>query len=162
MARRVVSSRRKRTKKQLKAMSKHLAYEVQMLAWLERTLPATDDDLLNNALLESFVMHTRVLLDFFFLSTTRDSDIVASDYFESVERWETVRGELPSELANVRQRVGKEMAHLTLERLDVTSDKKPWNFAAIAGAIGSVLERFASAVDPELLDPLATQRLLQK
>lgn len=144
--------RRTPTSEELKSMSVHLMYEYAMLDGLARKLAkGEDEELVNNALLEAFLIHTRVLLEFFFPAHVREGDVVASDYLGSEKAWETIRGDLPGELVEIRKRVGKEVAHLTLQRLRIPPDEKRWNFLAIAAAIGGILEKFASAVDPGLI-----------
>ena len=146
------------TNAQLKAMSEHLAYELWMLRSVAGVLGlgVFGEGQVRNALLESFSIHARTLLDFFFPAIApppRDDDLLASDYFQSAGRWEDVRGELPRDLIDVRRRVGKEIAHLTITRLDVTPETKPWNFPAIAAALDGVFRKFLRSVDPGLLAP---------
>lgn len=147
-----MSERPKPTRTQLRAMAQHVTYEFWMLDRVARALALglCGDGPLNNALLESFVMHARVLLEFLFPENPRNDDLVASDYFDSPEDWEKARGKLPPELVRVRKRVGKEVAHLTLARLTVKLEEKPWDFAAIAAVFGALMEKFGKAVNPDL------------
>jgi hypothetical protein len=94
---------------------------------------------LTNALLESFVVHVRGVMDFLYNDTPQNDDVVAQDFFASVDAWASVRPELSELLSKAKKRAGKEIAHLTYARLAVTPDTKPWAFAAIANEITSVM-----------------------
>jgi hypothetical protein len=134
-------------------MTTHVNYEVYMLGKTAQmlTIPISAAGPLHDAVLESFSFHARVLLDFFFSEHPRDDDLVAGDYFDDPSRWVAARGELPIELVQVKDRVGKEVAHLTLGRLRV--EDKRWHFLAIARALSEVFERYTGAIDRDLLSP---------
>jgi hypothetical protein len=104
------------------------------------------DGSLNNAVLESFTVHARVLLDFLFADKPRPDDVVAEDFFPTPEQWPMVRGDMPPILKDVDTRVGKEIAHLTYARLTVTPDKKQWRFVQIAVAIEGIIKLFVDNV----------------
>jgi hypothetical protein len=81
------------------------------------------------ALIESFVVHVRCVLDFLYApKNRRDDDVIAQDYFDDVAEWENLRPLMSANLEQARDRAGKEMVHLTYARLDVTPEAKPWRF----------------------------------
>ena len=57
-------------------------------------------------------------------------------------------------LADLRDRVGTEVAHLIYARLLVTSETKGWRFVEIAQASEDVVGRFLRAVPAERLAPI--------
>jgi hypothetical protein len=65
-----------------------------------------DDSVLQDALLESFGVHNRNLIDFLSDRPMKDTDAIARDW---IEGWEAP--EMSERLANVKDRVGKEMVH---------------------------------------------------
>jgi hypothetical protein len=128
-------------------------YELLMFRTLARAL-ATDvfgEGSLHNAVLESFTVHARNLLDFLFVESPREDDVVAADFLDSPEIWPEARGEMPEVLNDVNRRVGKEVVHLTYARLAVTPDQKPWPFLAITDAMQAIMTRFATPVPPSRL-----------
>ena len=111
----------------------------------------TEKGWLMNALLESFVVHVRVVLDFFYNDTPRNDDVVAQDFFAPSDAWASLRPKFSELLSNARKRAGKEMAHLTYARLEVTPETKLWPFVAIANEVASVMRVFLENVPREKL-----------
>ena len=146
-------TRRPRTPEELRGASEHLFYEVGMFGTLARALATGvfGAGSINNAVLESFTVHARVLLDFLFANKPRPDDVVAEDFFPTPERWPTVRGDMPPLLKDVDARVGKEVAHLTYARLEVTPEKKEWRFVEIAVALEAIIALFVNNVSPKNL-----------
>jgi hypothetical protein len=101
-----------------------------------------------NALIESFVIHVRCVLDFLYApKNRRDDDVIAQDYFDDPTEWENLRPPMSANLEKARDRAGKEMAHLTYARLDVTPEAKPWRFVELTNEISDVLGVFLKNVD---------------
>ena len=105
---------------------------------------------LQNALLESFVIHYRALLDFFYAKPRRD-DVSANDYFDSVDEWPKLRPPETEVLKLSRKRAGKEIAHLTYARLDVTPETKGWRFRQITEDLNRVIQAFLDNIPRERL-----------
>jgi len=150
-------------------LREHLSYEVEMLRGTAEKLLAIvlhdqavgkkdyafADLTLRNALLESFTVYARALLDFLYPPpNARDDDALATHY---VEDWAPPEFQPPLDL--LRGRVGKEIAHLTYGRLSVSETDKGWYFPAIWHQLASVIDDFASRVPSELGEPLVTRRL---
>jgi len=121
----------------------HLLYEPGMLHALTVKLMNRhhrDDPVLENALLESFGIHSRNLIDFLWLGRPmKDTDAIASDY---VADWKAPA--MSERLSGVKDRVGKEMVHLSYNRLDV--ERKGWQVLGIGPEITSAFGAFAIAV----------------
>jgi hypothetical protein len=123
----------------------HLLYEAGMLYDVTVKLlnrHHKDDPILENALLESFGIHSRNLIDFLWLDKPmKPTDTIASDYFEN---WKAP--EMSERLSKVKGRVGKEMVHLSYNRLDVSEDEKGWQIVGIGPEITAAFGAFVAAV----------------
>ncbi len=103
-----------------------------------------------NALLESFNIHARGLLDFLWRDTARPDDMLACHYST---RWPALRPQtLPPVLDDLNRRVGKEIAHLTYTRLKTPKpEDRPWNYPAIMSEMEKLLDAFLRTVPDECL-----------
>jgi hypothetical protein len=126
----------------------HLLYEPGMLHSLTVKLMNRhhqDDPVVENALLESFGIHSRNLIDFLWHGRPmKDTDAIASDYLAD---WRAP--EMSERLSRVKNRVGKEMVHLSYNRLDV--EEKGWQILGIGPEITTAFGAFAAAVSPDLV-----------
>jgi hypothetical protein len=126
----------RRSDEELVAVSEHLLYEIQMLFGTARTMATSiigdGKDFqtwsIRNAMVESFTVHTRILLDFLYPSKMGRDDVIADDFFDNPSTWVGQRPAESALLTEIHRRVGKEIAHLTYARLDVTPETKPWQF----------------------------------
>lgn len=146
-------TRKQRTSDELKEASNHLQYEYWMLNSLAQAIASgiSNQGWLTNALLESFVIHVRGLMDFLYNDKPQKDDVVAQDYFASLDEWKKHRPPLSEILEKAKRRAGKEIAHLTYARLDVTPDIKPWSFIDITNEISKVMKVFVENVHTEIL-----------
>ena len=140
--------RKKRKKQEFKEASNHLHYEVWMLSSLAHGMGSgiAGKGPIANALLESFVIHVRVLMDFLYNESPHPDDVIAEDYFSFPDEWRNMRPPLSKLLRQAKRRAGKEVAHLTYARLDVTPETKPWLFVQIANEISTVIKVFIENV----------------
>ena len=145
--------RKQRSNEELQDASNHLHYEVWMLNSLAQAIASgiANQGWLTNALLESFVVHVRGVMDFLYNDAPQNDDVAAQDFFASADTWTSVRPGLSELLSKAKKRAGKEIAHLTYARLAVTPDTKPWPFVAIANEITSVMKIFLQNVPKEKL-----------
>jgi hypothetical protein len=146
-------AREKRSDVQLRAASDHLFYEIQMLMGVAGVLGtgALGQSIVANALLESFTVHLRALLDFFYAENPYPTDVVAEDFFATPGQWTSMRASISLVLSKARGRVNKEVAHLTYDRQLVPADNKPWEFPKLAAEIGALVDLFLANVDKRLL-----------
>jgi hypothetical protein len=114
---------------------------------------ADEDDRTTYALLESMLLHTRVLHDFFYKPRNPNNprtadDIIASDF---VPEWETLRPSKGEYLGHSdrKDRLDKALAHLTLRRVKNDSNEKQWNVDAIHVAIGNAIKVFLQNLPDE-------------
>ena len=147
--------REKRTPEVLRKASKHLHYEFRMLTSSARGLASgiTGKGVIHNALLEAFTIHARVLLKFLYDENPRADDVVADDFFPTSQEWKEVRPKMTEILEKVHRRVGKEVAHLTYARQDVTPETKGWHYLQILNDIEVSFNEFLRIVPEELLGP---------
>lgn len=145
--------RKKRNEDELRGASDCLYYEIWMLKTLARAQSTgiAGKSVINNALLESFVIHARVLLAFLYAEKPRPDDVIAEDFLPSPDEWPKIRLPKTELLKTIHRRVGKEAAHLTYARLDVTPETKPWAFLQIAEDINAAFNRFLETVPKSLL-----------
>lgn len=146
----------------------HLLYEVEQLHDLtDRLLEvrAHDDahgsrdlDYLDmatrNAQVESFAINVRVLCDFLYERPQQD-DVSAGHYIEG--DWNPTK--LTEGLTFVKDRVNKEIAHLTLRRAQLSEEERQWKYATIWGDIATVLRAFVEAASPDLLSDAVARRI---
>lgn len=152
----------------------HLDYEVWMLAELTDHFrkiraaidaagdgePDIPDDVTRNAQVESFAVHVRALLEFFYRDRPHQwhpEDALPGDFFKDPERWKELRPPKTPALANIGERVGTEIAHLTYRRLDVVD--KQW-LGVIWHDLAEVVRVFAQHAKPELLPAETRTRIL--
>lgn len=133
-----------------------LRYEVRMFVepWLALNEPQAFrgrfELAIKNALLESFVMHCRVLHDYFFKSPRQDDVGVAE-----ILGWGSK--EAPPAWKAAANRAHKDLAHLTRDRLTrLHGQAKDWDFLAIYREAVVVLEEFEALVRADRPD-LATE-----
>lgn len=140
--------RKVRTVEELQEASDHLYYEIWMLKALANGIASgiAGQGPIANALLESFVIHVRAVMDFLYADKPQVDDVIAEDFFDTPEHWTKMRPTLSELLSQAKRRAGKEVAHLTYARLDVTPETKPWPFIQIADEISAVINTFLENV----------------
>lgn len=123
-----------------------LTYEVWMLERTYELLAGViDDATTKNAVLESFLIHARALTDFFQNKKTRSTDIVVGDFLDD---WSV---DVADWLREERQRIDKEIAHLTTERTTGTPKTKQHDVARIRNELIRYVSGFCSEVDSDML-----------
>ncbi len=143
------------TPSDLLAVSHHLFYEIWMFYESARFLKqdSKTDVVLTNVCLESFTVHGRILLDFFYNKAQKD-DVIAEHY---IENWKEICPMLQDNLKKLSYRVGKEIAHLTYARLKVTAETRGWNTMAAENELHLVIKKFQENVPRNLV----VEKLLQ-
>jgi hypothetical protein len=146
-------SRKKRSTNELRQASNHLYYEVRMLEHMSTGIHSgiAGNSAINNAFIESFVIHARILLDFFYPSKPRPDDVIVTDFFQHPKTWEKARPEKTGILDTIHKRVGKEAAHLTYARQKVSEEQKRWDHKNIERDIRVLVECFLNLVPNSLL-----------
>jgi hypothetical protein len=155
--------------------TKHLDYEVGMLAGLvehfreiraaidaagdgEPKIPA--DDVTRNAQVESFAIHARTLLEFFYRKRPNPKypdDAFPGDFFDGPEEWKRLRPPKTASLADVEERVGTDVVHLSYARLDRVD--KTW-LIDLWYDLAAVVRAFVKSASSERLPPDVRARIL--
>jgi hypothetical protein len=139
---------------------RHLLYEVEMLrsltVELKRALDHREaggdlDELyplaVRNAMVESFAVRARLLIDFLYgPNYTRSDDTLAEHYIAG--KWHLP--DLPEALQDVRAKVDKGVAHLTYHR-PLEEARKGWLYGQIWLDLAAIIRAFARQASPELL-----------
>lgn len=113
-----------------------------------------DDQVVENALLESFGIHNRSLIDFLWQEQPmRKTDAIARDW---IEDWRAP--EMSGRLKSVKDRVGKEMVHLSYNRLDVPDDEKGWTVLGIGPEVIGAFLKFVTEAPRSLVPENWTDR----
>lgn len=143
---------------------RHLVYEVRML--VASAVELSKHEVPNpqsNAFLESFLIHARCLRDFLWGARPKHHprDALAADFCEPGE-WEDERDDVPPALAEIgrRQRMGRELAHLTYHRQDVPSDAKQWSCGEVCFEIIGALDLLSSLARSTAMDADTRQALM--
>jgi hypothetical protein len=118
-----------------------LKYEVWML-WSLVNILAIDNQgtgVIHNALLESFLIHARILIEFLYKNEPHKDTVRASQYFTPDSLWESIRPPQTELLKETEKDAHKLLAHLTYTRLE---RKTQWPYIKIADDIEAVLHVF--------------------
>lgn len=132
----------------------HLKYEFEMLLATARLIEAGGMPIdLGNAVLESWVLHVRNFIDFFYSPKLKD-DIVISDFLRG-ENWRNEFPAISRNLEEAKERANKEMAHLTYSRIGKTQEEKLWAVGQLTNQLVERMETFADLVgDNEIASSL--------
>lgn len=129
----------------------HISYEIEMFEYagdqlLKGDLSTGD----KNAMLETFLLHARCLYDFLYPpKELRIDDVLADDFFDNPDK---LRSKIPPKLSissYLKSRTGKEIAHLTYGRLNVTPEEKQWRVDEVHNQIGEAMVIFFETLTDE-------------
>ena len=136
----------------VKFSGEHLFYEITMLYQATLKLAKSEaDPLCGNALIESFGIHSAIILDFMLNNKDTEDDAIANHYIRDEMAWKKINSVYRKKLNFIYRRRNKELAHLSYERLKVTADTKNWSFIAIAREIADLVDSFIDSARPNLL-----------
>jgi hypothetical protein len=141
-------------KKLLDYSREHLFYEI----WMFRTTAAILakgglHPVLKNAVIESFVIHLRNLIDFLYSDNPQPDDVVAADFFDDPKKWSSSRPTMSSTLARARKRANKEIGHLTTRRFPGRDPAKRWEFRSLTNDLRIELRRLRTRPPLSALTP---------
>jgi len=140
-------------KNKLNKISHHLWYEFQMfLALTQELSKGYPAGTINNALLESFALHVRNLIDFLYNDNSSSDDVFAGDFFQRKEDWIKIRPHITPLLDKAKKRANKEVSHLTYARINITPEEKKWYFVKIFQDMNRAFDVFVENVNKELLN----------
>jgi hypothetical protein len=138
----------------------HLVYEVDTMIYALEGLEKQQTGRPANVAIAAFAVSARCLRDFLWNkpNPNYDNDALAC-YFS--DEWNGRRGAIPANLAEVdeRGRFGKEIFHLTYDRISGADPLKRWPCGQIAVEIGNALKLFANLARPASLHDETRERL---
>ncbi len=148
-------ARKQRTSEVLCSASGHLHYEFIMFNSLAQAVMSDvlGQGPLHDAVLESFTLHARILLGFLYAEKPRLGDVIAEDYFDEPSQWLDKRPKMTETLSLIHKRVGKLVAHLTYDRLEVTPEDKIWPVDRIIEDMDIAFAAFLEHVSKDRLSP---------
>ena len=130
----------------------HVLYEIAMFFRLGKLLlskdrlPPTDiGRSVDNALVESFVIHFRNLFDFLYFKRSKKKDVLAEDFFDAPEAWRKLRPKLSSKVKNCKDRAAKEVVHVTEVRFYGTPKGKGWPVREMLDGLKTAVESFTGS-----------------
>lgn len=128
----------------LRESSRHLFYEFTMLIGsssqaLILASSLQPGNVIGNALVESFALHTRNLIEFLYAGIPNEDDVITEDF---IQNWDSVGPKITENLASVKKRVHKEVAHLTYTRIGISLVDKIWQTQDIITEIEEVFKEF--------------------
>ena len=115
-------TRTKRSPSDLQADLRTLLYEFEMLCgaascWSK--LSSQKERIASNAVIESFAIHCRALINFFFdHNTTNNTDVIATDFFENPTEWSS-KYQSNTLWDEAKKQANKEIAHIVLVQPDI-------------------------------------------
>jgi hypothetical protein len=139
------------TDEELRAISPHLLYEIEMYGRAIPMLVAISDleastgrTTLRNALQESWALHMRNLLSFLYDKDGGKQGVVAADYVGA--SWPKERGAKPPILRQAHGMASKQIAHLGSHRAEIGEAERTWHHEPIIVELGKVLRAFLDAL----------------
>jgi hypothetical protein len=115
----------------------HLLYELQLLLFTGQQLGRGPIPIMRSVLIESFVIHLRNLIDFFYTPRAKEDDVIAADFCPG---WNE---SISNTLKSAKERANKELSHITLGRKSGLDPSKPWDVGALYQEVHEVATRFA-------------------
>lgn len=155
-------------------LSGRLLHDVQVFFHVSRALVRTAVGFdkpptweVETALVESFALHTRALVDFFYANkpSKRDQDnAYAIDFFDPPAVWPSLRPDQGRWLSAIRlralkdvnpnvDRFGEHVGHLTYADRPVSDYARGWPTVQVTRAIGAAVRVFGEHVDSAKVEP---------
>jgi len=108
-------------------VSKHVEYEIRKLIETHNALVRDEvSEELHDPVLESFAVHTRNLIEFFYDRVKWPTDARAEHFFSDPAKWKKLAGEKPPDFEEAKAKVDKQISHLTYDRVGLTQEEKGW------------------------------------
>lgn len=126
-----------------KKIAPKVKYEWDMFDWLAQRIAneyKASSQQERNLLTEDFLLHARVLRDFFVRNPKHD-DVSARHFFNDESTWTAESSSLCAYLQQNRIRLNKKLAHLTYSRLKLDEQ---WDFSAIRKEVFDAWHKFCS------------------
>jgi hypothetical protein len=142
---------RTKTDTEFMEASKHLYYEIWMLNKIALMANPMKDQFDKNLLIETFCLHMRNLIKFFYDENLSNDDIIAHNFVFSVENWLKNRPVETKLLIAANARADKEVMHLTDKRINEPFQKSDWEFREIHKQLTEIIKVFYRFVPDQKL-----------
>lgn len=134
--------------------AEHLYYEIDMLYGVSRILwTGVKDIYLYNALLESFVIHASIIVDFFYKPQMKPDDAKAPHFVQDIKAWKEALPPVNKYFRQFNQKRNKRVMHLSYSRLQVQVQDKKWDTRQLVPQIKKIVDLFLDHADPRLVHP---------
>lgn len=115
-----------------------------------------NDRIINNALIESFGTHARLLLEFISKTESRyDNTVFAINFVQDKEKWINYLEENKEDFNKVDEliwdRASEEIMHMCERRIKITEEQKKWNFGEIRNKLNKHIKAFLDQASDKLL-----------
>jgi hypothetical protein len=135
-------------------LDEHFFYEISLLQYTRdelRLIKSIDNK--SNVLIESFVLHSRNLIDFFITvnSKKQDDDVIASDFNTQTNNWINNLNTYKSYLQRIKTRANKELAHLTSKRKSGATKDKAWDFEKIYLILYEIIVTYTNELEDTVI-----------
>jgi hypothetical protein len=154
--------------------SKTLKYEFEHLFGTATFLSIADSPyppIVKNALVESFAIHCRAVVFFFFGHDAANdagkwckTDVVAADFFDTDAEWSKYCPKMAQVLKDAKPKADKEVAHITIQRREVNQDggkQSWWLVGEIVVELRKVFAAFLNAAPERFFAPGVRAMLTQ-
>ena len=128
----------------------HLFHELNMFWQLAGIIPKMDRGFMLSALLESFALHLRNLIDFFYNRTAPKNYVIARHFFDLPSNWTP---NITPKLGKACTRANEEVSHLTQGRKSGDTPDKLWDAAGLFKEIETVAKDFGAKASKKKLHP---------
>jgi hypothetical protein len=113
---------------QLQFASRYLIYHIKMyvetLLWLHDHSKPDIWDTVRNSVIETHLVHERILINFICNGTARDTDVLAVDYFSDTPN--TFYPRTDDFLREQAQNIGSQLVHLTTKPMPKLKSQQEW------------------------------------
>lgn len=94
-------------------------------------------------LFESLAIHTRLLIEFFYNDKKKyKDDLIAQDFLPNTIDWKTQRPPKTRLLKNAQYKANKQLAHISLCRIEIAKNNKEWDWNGISRDMEIIIDKF--------------------
>ena len=157
------NSRNIHTDEQLRFASKYFIYHVRMyvetLLWLQSHARPEGWDTVRNAVLETHLIHERVLINFISNSIAKDTDVLAIDYFhDSPYDFHPLQDDF---LHSQAKSIGGQLVHLTTKGIPKLKSEQEWYIRnTVAKLVPALKEFLGNVTESRLTNAIRTECLV--
>lgn len=140
-----------------KFLKEHFFYEVEMLIYSAQKLfeaNQKNDTPGINMGLETFLLHSRNLIEFFYFDKNKNKEYARAVDFINPKKWNLVRPQRDESINKFLERANYEVSHLTYKRLYGETDDKKWIWGEYLLKLLGITRAFLDNLSPEYRDTM--------